>query len=80
MTRNCFSFWRQHFKRRRAATDEEIEAWVSEDTFRRRRKREACEDMITAWCQITDEAFQASWEIYEEDAWTDDEEGADGSF
>jgi hypothetical protein len=36
--------------------------------------------MITVWCQITDEAFQASWEISEEDAWSEEGEGADGSF
>jgi hypothetical protein len=43
-----------------------------------RTKSEACEDVITASCQITDEALQASWEICEEDAWSEEGEGADG--
>jgi hypothetical protein len=45
-----------------------------------RTKSEGCEDMITVWCLITDEALQASWEISEEDAWREEGEEVDGSF
>jgi hypothetical protein len=44
-----------------------------------RTKREACEDVTTAWCQITDDALQASWEISEEYASSEEGEGGDGS-
>jgi hypothetical protein len=52
-------------------------ARVSEDPFHRRTKNEACEDMMTAWDQISAEALQASWELYEEETWREEDEDAD---
>jgi hypothetical protein len=53
---------------------------ASEEPFRQRIKSEACEDAITAWYEITDEVVQASWEIDEEDAWSEKGEAAAGAL